>query len=192
MGSLLKPVACSLKPSRSTRAIVAICLLAGTLSTACVTAYVAIGVTAVGIGAAALAFECAEPVSVSVWDPGTAHVVCDAVVTATSGNDTVELSPCYTTLLGTGTWTITAAKPGRPTATGTVTVERERRCREPVRHSLELTLATASPIAPAPPAPATVPPATAPAQPPGAAPEPATPAPVPPPETTAPPAPSAR
>jgi hypothetical protein len=164
-----------------------------------VTAYVAIGVSAVGIGAAALAFECDEPVTVSVWDPGTAHVVCDAVVTASSGNDTVELSPCYTTLLGSGTWTVTAVKAGRPPASGTITVERERRCREPVHHSLELTLSGTPPVVPAPAAP---PPTTAPAAPP-AAPVPAeptaappaatTPAPVPPPvTTTAPPVSSAR
>lgn len=182
----LKPEASSLKPSRSTRAIVVICLLASILSTACVTAYVAIGVTAVGIGAAALAFECDEPVSVSVWDPGTAHVVCDAVVTARSDSSTVELSPCYTTLLGTGTWTVTAVKAGRPPASGIVTVERERRCREPVHHSLELTLSGASPALPAPAAPppttapAAPPPATVPAEPPVAT----TPAPVPPPATT--------
>jgi hypothetical protein len=184
----LKPVACSLKPNRTAWAIVGMCLL-GTLSTACVTAYVAIGVTAVGIGAAALAFECDEPVNVSVWDPGTAHVVCDAVVTASSGKNTVELEPCYTTLLGAGTWTVTAVKPGRPTATGIITIDREHRCKEPVYHSLELTLANAPAVVPAPAAP---PPTTAPAAPPPAT-MPAEPAPVPPPEaTTAPPVPSAR
>jgi hypothetical protein len=186
----LKPEARSLKPSRTAWATAGICLVAITLFTGCVTAFVAIGVTAVGIGAAALAFECDEPVSVSVWDPGTAHVVCDAVVTARSGNDTVELSPCYTTLLGSGTWTVTAVKPGRPTATGTITVEREHRCNEPIRHTLELTLsapALPAPL-PAPPLPTTAP-VEAPAAPPA---PPATEPAAPPPPATAPPAPSAR
>jgi hypothetical protein len=195
----LKPVARSLKPSRSSLAIVAICALASTLLSGCVTAFVAIGVTAVGIGAAALAYECDEPVSVSIWDPGTAHVVCDAVVTATSGNDTVELSPCYTTLLGAGTWTVTAVKQGRPIATGIITVERDHRCNEPIHHTLELTLAAPSPAAPKEPTMTAAPNAPAPTAPPEPPASPTATATVPPPAAatvppaaTAPPAPSAR
>jgi hypothetical protein len=185
MPNLLKPEAWTLKPKRSAYATVGICLLASTLLSGCVTAFVAIGVTAIGIGAAALAFECDEPVSVSVWDPGAAHVVCDAIVTATSGGDTVELSPCYTTTLGAGTWTVTAIKQGRPPATGTITVEREHRCNEPVYHTLELTLSS-TPAMPAPPATGTTAPA-APAPQPEAPVPPVAPVPAPAPTTAPPP-----
>jgi hypothetical protein len=200
----LKPEASSLKPKRSAYASVGLCLVASTLLSGCVTAYVALGVTAVGIGAAALAFECDEPVSVSVWDPAAAHIVCDAVVTATSGSDTVELSPCYTTTLGAGTWTVTAIKPGRPPATGTVTVEREHKCSEPVYHTLELSLSGGGPpMAPPPvpigtvapagqPGPATPPTPTAEPPPTTTAPPPAATTAPPPPATTAPPVPGAR
>lgn len=167
MGKRLEPKAPSPKPSRRTLAIVALGLFASTLATGCVTAYIAIGVTAVAVGAAALAFECDEPVSVSVWDPGTAHVICDAIVTATSDKGhTVELSPCYTTTLGNGTWTVTAVRPGFASATGTITVLPDHRCNEPVYHTLELTLSGSGPMPPPPPLPPSfVPPPAAPGAP---------------------------
>ena len=172
------------RPSRRALAAPLLGTIAAILATGCTTAFVAIGVSAVGVGAAALAFQCDEPVSVSVWDPGTAHAICDAVVTATAGSDKVEFSPCYTSALGEGTWTVTATRAGYAAATGTITVEHDHRCDEPSYHSLELTLSGGSaPMGPppawtapgpsAPPAPA----APAPAARTGATPQPTTPAP---------------
>jgi hypothetical protein len=182
MANLPMPGAWSLKPSRRTLAILGASIFASTLLTGCLTAAIAVGVTVVGVGAATIAYQCDEPVSVTVWDPATAHAVCDVIVTATSEGDVVEFSPCYITALGEGTWTVTALRPGRASATGTVTVARERRCNEPVHHSLELTLSSAMPMPP-PPAPEAPPP-------PPAAPLPAPEAP-PPAPTALPPAPPA-
>lgn len=114
--------------------------LAAVLLAGCTTAYIAVGAGVLGIGAAAIAFECDEPVSVSVWAPMSAYPICDAEVVATKESARVVFSPCYATTLADGTWTVTATKPGFSPAVGTVTVERGHRCAEPTRHSLELTL----------------------------------------------------
>jgi hypothetical protein len=116
----------------------------------CTTAFVGIGVVVVGIGAAVIAYDCDEPVSVSVWDPMRSHAVCDAEVTATSGDTHVDFSPCYVTALGVGTWTVTATKPGYAPSTGTVIVPRDHRCSQPTTHSLELSLVSTLPMPPPP------------------------------------------
>jgi hypothetical protein len=147
-----KPAACSLKSSRPRWQFLGICLLAISIAiTGCTTAFIGIGVVVVGVGAAAIAYECDEPVSVSVWDPMKAHAVCDAEVTATSGDTHVDFSPCYVTALGEGTWTVTAFKQGYSPATGTVIVSHDHSCSQPVRHSLELSLNGPGPPMPPPP-----------------------------------------
>ncbi|HEX3594953.1 MAG TPA: hypothetical protein VHU80_07625, partial [Polyangiaceae bacterium] len=113
-----------------------------------------------------------------VWDHSSAHPICDAKVVAESEDGSVTtFSPCYQAYLGSGTWKVTASKPGLPVAIGTVTVSKERKCSRPTFHSLELTLGIdasvesapqpAAPRAPIPPSPSPPPassvPATAPA-----------------------------
>ncbi|HEX4335083.1 MAG TPA: hypothetical protein VH062_04165 [Polyangiaceae bacterium] len=111
------------------------------LVTGCVPAVVGGGIFVVGVGSALLFSGCDEPASVQVWDHLSSHPVCDATVTAVSEKGSVAtFSPCYQAYLGSGTWTVTASKPGLPIATGTISVARDRKCNQPTFHSLELTL----------------------------------------------------
>src|SRR5262249_46565813 len=141
------------------RPVFHVAALAALLTAGCVPAAVAGGAVVVGVGAVILASGCDEPVNVEVWDHGSAHPVCDAVVVAQrlvtlddlAGRDladpsirreggVVTFSPCYGAHLGSGSWIVTATRPGFPPATGLVTIAEDRKCSQPTYHSLELTL----------------------------------------------------
>ena len=153
---------------------------------------VAAGAGVVLIGAAIIAHDCVDHLSITVFDGRTGRRTCDATVTVSGDGTEREVLPCYHTELDEGTWTVTAQYPGLVPMQSTVIVTRPRGC-EPAVHTIELTLAVpraATPPAPpgvAPAAPPTLPPAgTAPTQPPPSAPgPPSTQAPAPP--LTAPP-----
>jgi hypothetical protein len=160
-------------PSRSRRIVVG--LLGGALAVSSVAGLAGCNAIAGGVavvvvaGVAVLGYSCGEPVDVTVWDRKAAHNVCDATVTAEQDGTVNEFSPCYRLYLGTGNWNIAAKKDGYVTATGTVSVSKERKCSEPTFHSVALTLhpvgevqSMPAPVAPPPPAPV-VPAAPAPA-----------------------------
>jgi hypothetical protein len=174
--------------------------LIGLLATGC-SAVVGGGVFVGLVTIGALAYSCDEPVGVDVWDRKTAHTICDAKIVAEleengkpAGHQTT-FSPCYRGYLGTGTWRVTASKPGYVPAVGSVVVEKQRHCSEPTFHSMELTLVpegygtaaplvTTAPISTSPPVEAEPPPLQSAAPPPPAtalppAPEAAPPAPAP-------------
>ncbi len=133
-------------------------LLAG-----CVPAVVAGSVFVVGATSAVVFSGCDEPAAVQVWDHTASHPVCDATVTAESESGSVTtFSPCYQAYLGTGTWKVTASKPGLPIATGTVIVSEDRKCSRPSFHSLDLTLGSDGTIVSTPPPPSLAPATTAP------------------------------
>jgi hypothetical protein len=110
------------------------------LATGCASAAIAGGVVVVIGVAVALTADCEEGIGVTVWDPSMSHSVCDATVIASKGDKHVSFSPCFAGYLGEGEWTVTAQREGYETAVGTVTVAHDHKCREPVYHSLELTL----------------------------------------------------
>jgi hypothetical protein len=138
---------------------------AALLLTACIPAVVGGGIFVVGVGAAIVVSGCDEAASVQVWDHTASHPVCDAVVTAEREGHVVAFSPCYQTYLGTGVWKVVARKPGMPIATGTIVVDKDRRCSQPTYHSLELTLGSEADVSPSPlvaPPPSRPPPSPAP------------------------------
>jgi len=132
------------------RRTLSFCAVAATalLVTGCLPAVVGGGIFVAGVGAAILVSGCDEAASVQVWDHTSSYPVCDAVVTAEREGHVVTFSPCYSTYLGTGVWRVIARKPGMPIATGTIVVDKDRRCSQPTYHSLELTLGSEADVSP--------------------------------------------
>ena len=168
---------------------------------------VAAGAGVVLIGAAIIAHDCVDHLTITVFDGRTGRRTCDATVTISGNGTEREVLPCYHAELDEGTWTVTAQYPGLVPMQSTVVVTRPRGC-EPAVHTVEMTLAVPrGPMPPTPPgqpapgaatanetggvpaAPPPLPPAgTAPTQPPPSAPvPPSTEAPAPPPTTAPPP-----
>lgn len=188
------------------RSVAAVMVIAVVALPAC-SGIIGAGVTAAIVGAAALAYDCEDPVSVTVYDGSTGKTLCDATVRAVQGDSSVDGVPCHHLLLDTGDWTVTAEKPGYRPASSKASVSHDGAGCEPSVHRIDLTLwpasmpnrpaSTLSPSPPSPPAPGAgppgvvAPPATLPVAPPASSTPPAAAPPVAPPPSAPPPAPPA-
>ena len=94
-------------------------------------------VGAVVLGAGVAASGCYDHVDVRVRD-ASGTPVCDVEVSATRGDDRIELTPCFSAVLSSGRWQIQAARGGRATTTELVIPE-DRECGRSVQ-SIELWL----------------------------------------------------
>ncbi len=96
---------------------------------------------AVAIGA--LTSRCYDYLDVTVLDE-RGRKTCAATVTATSGNNHLELGSCYYTPLTDGVWTLRATMPSTRDAVSVVPVEHAHDCTRHVQ-SVELTLKAEGP-----------------------------------------------